>query len=66
MQSHRPAIEQFAQLLEPRHPRDVALDRRTARCAIPNPLAKTAAPTHGFFVKLENARKTAANRAKKK
>jgi hypothetical protein len=30
MQSYRPAVEQLAQLMKPRHPRDVALDRRAA------------------------------------
>ena len=67
MQSRRTAaVEQLAQLLEPRHPRGVALDRRAPRYAIPNPVAKTAAPTHRLVVQLENARRTAANRAKKK
>jgi hypothetical protein len=43
MQSHRPAVEQLAQLLEPRHPRDIALDGRAAGYAISNPFAETAA-----------------------
>jgi hypothetical protein len=51
MQSRWTAVEQLAQLLETRHPRDVALDRRAARYAIPNPAAKTAAPTHRLVVK---------------
>lgn len=65
MQSHRPAVEQLSQLMKPRHPRHVALDRRAARYAIPDPMAKTAAPTDGLVVQLENARRTIANRAKK-
>lgn len=65
MQSHRPAVEQLAQLVEPRQPRDVALDGCAARYAISNPIAKAAAPTHGLLVQLENARRTIANRAKK-
>ena len=63
MHSRRPAVEQLAQLLEPRHPRDVALNRRAARYAIPNSVAKAAAPTHRLVVQLENAPGTSANRA---
>jgi hypothetical protein len=63
MQSHRPAVEQLSQLMKARHPRDVALDGRAAGYAISNPIAKAAAPTHRFLVQLENARRTAANRA---
>ena len=64
MQSHRLAVEELAQLLEPRQTRDVALDRRAARYAISNSFAKTAAPTHRLLVQLNNARRTAADRAK--
>ena len=66
MNCDRRAVEQLAQLLEPRHPRGVALDRRAARYAISNPLAKTAAPTHRLVVKLKNARRATTDRAKKK
>jgi hypothetical protein len=66
VQSRRAAVEQVAQLLEPRHSRDVALDRWAAWYAISNPFVKTAAPTHRLLVKLENARRTAAIRANEK
>jgi hypothetical protein len=52
--------------MEPRYPGDVPLDWQSARNAISNPLAKTAAPTHRLAVQLENARGMAAGRAKKK
>ena len=66
MQSHRPAVEQLAQLMKPRHPRDVALDLRAAGYAISNPFAETAASAHRLLVKLKNAHRTAANRANEK
>ena len=52
--------------MEARHPGDVALDRRAAGYAISNPLAETAATTHGLLVQLENACGALANRAQKK
>jgi hypothetical protein len=66
MQSYRPAVEQLAQLMKPRHPRDVALDRRAAGYAISNPFAETAASTHLLLVQLENACRALANRAQEK
>jgi hypothetical protein len=66
MQSHWSVVEQLAQLMQPRHPRDVALDGRAARYAISNPLAETAAPTYRLLVQLENACGALANRAQEK
>ena len=66
MQSHGPAVEQLAQLMKPRHPRDVALDGRAAGYAIANPFAETAAPTHRLLVQLETACRALANWAQEK
>ena len=66
MQSHCAAVEQLAQLMESRHPRNVALDGRAARYAISNPFAETAASTHLLLVQLENACRALANRAQEK
>jgi hypothetical protein len=66
MQSRWTTVKLLAQLLEPRQPRNVALDRRAARYAIPNSFAKTAAATHRLLVQLKNARRTVTNGAQEK
>jgi hypothetical protein len=67
MQSRWPAVEQLAQLLEPRHPRDVALDWRAARAAIASPTSRAAPPTHDCaVVEFQHTRALLALRAGKK
>src|SRR5271155_374956 len=64
MQSRRPAVQQLAHLLQPRHSYGVALDRRSVRAAISNSAGPTTPPTLRLAVmEFENARAPGALRA---